>query len=66
MDAGGGGLGSAGQNRIIGSGGADISVDAIDVTAEHNWWGSATGPAAVFEVNGGTADVTPFLTVDPD
>ena len=66
MDAGGGGLGSAGQNRIIGSDGADISADAIDVTAAYNWWGSDTGPELVLEINDGRADVNPFLTSDPN
>jgi len=66
LDAGGGGLGSAGQNRIIGSEGADIVADGVAVSATNNWWGSNTGPELVLEINGGTVDVDPFLTSDPN
>ena len=66
LDAGLGGLGSAGLNRITGSGLADIVVDGdLDVSAANNWWGSDAGPAVVEELNGGTVDVDPFLTKDP-
>ena len=66
LDAGLGGLGSAGQNRIIGTVGADIWSDGMPVSAANNWWGSASGPASVVELNGGTVDVDPFLTIDPN
>ena len=66
LDAGLGGLGSAGQNRIIGTVGADIWSDGMPVSAANNWWGSASGPASVVELNGGTVDVDPFLITDPN
>jgi len=66
LDAGLGGLGSAGQNRIIGGAGANIVSDGFEVSAANNWWGSDTGPAVVVELNGGTVDVDPFLTTDPN
>jgi hypothetical protein len=77
MDAGLGGLGSQGQNRIIDSHVADIYVGAFDccgvpptpsftVDAANNLWGSASGPASVVELNGSTVDVDPFLTTDPN
>ncbi|NNF66485.1 MAG: hypothetical protein HKM98_03145 [Gammaproteobacteria bacterium] len=66
LDAGLGGLGSAGQNRIIGTVGVDILSDGMPVSAADNWWGSASGPLVVEELNGGTVDVDPFLTTDPD
>ena len=76
LDAGLGGLGSQGKNRIIDSQVADIYVEAFDfsgfpptppftVDAANNWWGSDAGPATVVELNGATVDVTPFLTEDP-
>ena len=66
LDACLGGLGSAGQNRIIGTVGADIWSDGMAVSAANNWWGSASGPATVVELNGGTVDVDPFLITDPN
>ena len=76
LDAGLGGLGSEGNNKIINSQGADIYVEAFDccglpptppftVEAANNWWGSASGPATVIEFGGATVDVTPFLTEEP-
>jgi hypothetical protein len=76
LDAGLGGLGSQGKNRVIDSQVADIYVEAFDccgfpptppftVEAANNWWGSDTGPATVIELNGATVDVTPFLTKEP-
>jgi hypothetical protein len=75
IDAGLGGLGGQGKNRIIGSLAADIYVGTYDccgfpptpaftVDAANNWWGSSAGPALVVE-NGGTVDYEPFLTEDP-
>jgi hypothetical protein len=66
LDAGLGGLGSAGLNRIIGTVGADILSFGMPVSAANNWWGSANGPASVIELNGGTVDVDPFLISDPN
>ena len=77
LDAGLGGLGSEGNNRIIDSQIADIVVQTFDccelpptppfaVDAANNWWGSTSGPATVMELGGATVDVDPFLTSDPD
>lgn len=77
LDAGLGGLGSQGKNRIIGSQTADLVVRAVDccsapptppftVDAANNWWGSDAGPATVIQHNGATVDFTPFLTEDPE
>ena len=76
LDAGLGGLGSQGENRILDSQVADIYVEAFDCcgfpptppfTAEaaNNWWGSETGPATVTELGGASVDYTPFLTKEP-
>jgi hypothetical protein len=66
LDAGLGDLGSAGQNRIIGTVGTDILSDGMPVSAANNWWGSESGPGSVVELNGGTVDVDPILTTDPN
>ena len=70
LDAGLGGLGSQGENRIIGSQVADIYVGArsqpFHVDAANNWSGSDAGPASVIELGGATVNVTPFLTEDPE
>ena len=79
LDAGLGGLGSQGKNRIVGSQVADIRVETFDdcgfppipptpaftVDAANNWWGSSTGPATVDELGLATVNFTPFLTEDP-
>ena len=65
FDAGLGDLGSLGENRIIGSSDADISVNGVDVDAKNNWWGSNKGPSAVILMNGGTVGFEPFLKKDP-
>lgn len=65
LDAGLGNLGSAGQNRIIGTVGADVFSFGVPASAANNWWGRDAGPSVIVEENGGTVDVDPFLTVDP-
>jgi len=76
LDAGLGGLGSEGHNRIVGSHDADVYVGTFDccgfpltppfsADAADNWWGSSSGPDAVVELGGASVDVTPFLTEDP-
>ncbi len=48
----------------MGSGVFDVGVDGMEVIAENNWWGRATGP--LFDViNGGTFDYEPFLKTQP-
>ncbi len=77
LDAGLGGLGSLGQNRIIDSQIADVFVEAFDccgfpptppfsADAANNWWGSDSGPATVVELGGATVNVDPYLTTDPN
>ena len=77
LDAGLGGLGSEGNNKIIDSQGADIYVETFDccgfpatpafsVDAANNWWGTASGPTTVTELGSATVDVDPFLTSEPD
>jgi hypothetical protein len=46
IDLGGGPLGSAGGNDLSGSHGLDVSVLGTPVSAAHDWWGTASGPAA--------------------
>jgi len=76
LDAGSGGLGGVGQNRIVGSQSADIWVETVDdrgfrrtpaftVDAANNWWGSSAGPAVVVQSGSATVTVTPYLTEDP-
>ena len=65
MDAGGGALGSEGNNSIA-CFAFDLSADGpYDLVAENNWYGSPAGPIAILELNGGTVDFEPFLTEDP-
>ena len=45
IDMGGGTLGSVGQNCIYGGAIYDMQTMGYNVAAEHNWWGSAAGPA---------------------
>lgn len=68
IDFGGGGI-SSGNNRVFGNTGKDLRVDldGLQLKAENNWWGSASGLQAVqqtLEV-GSTVDASPFLSADP-
>ena len=66
LDLGGGALGSTGNNCIAGAGQADAATTGYNVLAEHNWWGSTTGPGTgrVVAVNG-SIQTNPFLTTAP-
>ena len=70
IDFGGGTLGSTGGNRFVGNS-LDVllddfsSVDPIHVDAEHNWWGTSTGPASIIINAFGSVDTFPHLTIDP-
>jgi hypothetical protein len=66
LDLGGGQLGSAGNNCIVGGGQADAESTGYTVNALHNWWGGPTGPGTgrVLAVNG-AINTTPFLTTKP-
>jgi hypothetical protein len=46
IDLGGGSLRSEGRNCIFGGAIDDMEAARYMVAAEHNWWGSANGPAA--------------------
>lgn len=52
IDAGLGALGSAGENRIIGSGVDDVFSWNMDVTAANKWWGRETGPSSIQALEG--------------
>jgi len=65
LDAGLGGTGSAGFNRIVGSFTGDVFSDGAEVSAGNNWWGSASGPTGIVEINGGSVDPDPYLLEDP-
>jgi hypothetical protein len=66
LDLGGGALGSAGNNCIFGGGQADAETTGYTVNAQHNWWGSPTGPGngRVVAVNG-SIQTNPFLPAAP-
>ena len=44
IDLGGGALGSAGRNCIFGGAIYNLEATGYNVSAEHNWWGTASGP----------------------
>lgn len=46
VDLGGGGLRSEGRNCISGGALLDLEAARLNVSAEHNWWGSTSGAAA--------------------
>jgi len=64
IDLGGGGLGSAGRNRIVDNANAVESWN-YDVVAKNNWWGSPEGPSSSLLEEDATFDFEPFLTADP-
>lgn len=68
IDLGGGPLSSAGNNCLAGNTSYDASTTGFVVPIEHNWWGSASGPAdektsATPLI--GALDVEPWLTSPP-
>jgi hypothetical protein len=44
IDLGGGALGSRGRNCIFGGAIFDLEATAYNVSAQNNWWGTASGP----------------------
>ena len=64
IDLGGGALGSKGRNCIFGGAIADLETKGYAVTAENDWWGSASGPdpAKVLATAGGSIDDANWLT----
>lgn len=58
IDLGGGALGSKGRNCIFGGAIYDLETKVYAVSAENNWWGSLSGPAAgkVVTMAGGSVD----------
>jgi hypothetical protein len=76
VDVGGGSLGSTGQNRIFNNTYQDVFIDSmptsgtttgVTISAQHNWWGNASGLIAGRRTLDGTSgiDSTAFLTTDP-
>jgi hypothetical protein len=72
LDLGGGALGSKGNNCIFGGGQLDAETTGYNVFAEHNWWGTPTGPGLgrVVAINSGwptsaSIQTSPFLTTKP-
>jgi len=67
VDMGGGELGSVGGNCIYGGAIYDLLTSGYNVAAEHNWWGSAAGPAPgkVIASAGSTIDASSPLTTVP-
>ena len=65
IDLGGGGLGSAGRNRIFDNANNAVQSFNYDVVAKNNWWGSPEGPSSSLLEGSATFDFEPFLTEDP-
>ncbi len=68
IDLGGGALGSAGRNCIFGGALYNLEATGYNVSAEHNWWGTASGPpsGSVIESEPGFAiDTSKFLQRPP-
>ena len=68
IDLGGGALGSAGRNCIFGGSLYNLEATGYNVSAEHNWWGTASGPPSgtVIESEPGfTIDTRAFLRQPP-
>ena len=68
IDLGGGALGSAGRNCIFGGSIYNLEATGYNVSAEHNWWGTASGPPSgtVIESEPGfTIDTSKFLQQAP-
>jgi hypothetical protein len=68
IDLGGGALGSAGRNCIFGGALYNLEATEYNLSAEHNWWGTASGPpsGSVIESEPGFAiDTSRFLQRPP-
>jgi len=65
IDLGGGGLGSAGRNRILDNS-TDVYIWDFNVVAKNNWWGSPQGPSSSRLEEDATLKFEPFLTKDPN
>jgi hypothetical protein len=68
IDLGGGALGSAGRNCIFGGSIYNLEATGYNVFAEHNWWGTASGPPSgtVIESEPGfKIDTSAFLQQPP-
>jgi hypothetical protein len=67
IDLGGGALGSSGRNCIFGGALLDAEATGYAVSAQHDWWGGAVGPApgTLAAADGGTISTEPFLTRKP-
>lgn len=68
LDLGGGSLGSAGGNCLVGNGKADLAATGLKVHAQRAWWGRAGGPGArqVATSAGGSANTAAPLAARPD
>jgi hypothetical protein len=68
IDLGGGALGSSGRNCIFGGALYNVEATGYNVSAEHNWWGTASGPPAgsvIESVPGFAIDTSKFLQRPP-
>jgi hypothetical protein len=68
IDLGGGALGSVGRNCIFGGSIYNLEASGYNVFAEHNWWGTASGPPSntVIESEPGfRIDTSKFLQQAP-
>jgi len=63
IDLGGGSLGSTGQNNLYGNDGA-VQTENYPVSAEHDWWGTPSGPAPsdITLSGSGAVQYVPFLS----
>ena len=68
LDLGGGVLGSAGGNCLLGSAKGDVETSGFAVSARSNWWGQPGGPrpGQVVSGSGGKVDTTGALATRPD
>jgi len=64
IDLGGGELGSAGNNRFVGSAEGELSITQGVVVAKHNWWG-AEEPRQQLQGERSSATTDPRLIADP-
>jgi hypothetical protein len=66
IDLGGGALGSKGRNCIFNGAIYDLETTGFNVSAEHDWWGSPSGPVPGKVIaTDGSIDYTNWLTHAP-